>query len=52
MELRFAIMTVIEIMAVVLFICGMWYEDKLIAFEERVEDELARRIAAAIIKKR
>lgn len=52
MELRFAIMTVIEIMAVALLVCGMWHEDKLIAFEERVEDKLTRLIATVIIKKR
>ena len=52
MELRFAIMTVVEIMAVVLLICGIWHEGKFIALEERIEDELARLIAATIIKKR
>lgn len=52
MELRFAITTVIEIAFVVAFLYALWHEGKIIAFEERMEDAIARRIARVIIARR
>lgn len=52
MELRFAITTVIEIAFVVAFLYALWHEGKFIAFEERMENAIARRIARVIIARR
>lgn len=52
MELRFAIATVVEIIASVLLVLGVAYEDKLIDFEDAIETKIARWIAMKIIKKR
>lgn len=52
MELRFAITTVIEIAFVVAFLYALWHEGKIIAFEERMEDAVARWLATKIIKRR
>lgn len=52
MELKFAITTVIEIAFVVAFLCALWHEGKIIAFEERIEDAVARWLAKKIISKR
>lgn len=52
MELRFAITTVIEIAFVVAFLYALWYEGKIIAFEERMEDAVARWLAKKIINRR
>lgn len=52
MELRFAITTVIEIAFVVAFLYALWHEGKIIAFEERMEDAIARWLATKIIKRR
>lgn len=52
MELRFAITTVIEITFVVAFLYALWHEGKIIAFEERMEDAVARWLATKIIKRR
>lgn len=52
MELRFAITTVIEIAFVVAFLYALWHEGKIIAFEERMENAIARRIARVIIARR
>ena len=49
MELRFAITTVIEIAFVVAFLYALWHEGKIIAFEERMEDAVARWLAKKII---
>ena len=51
MELRFAITTVIEI-AFVAFLYALWHEGKIIAFEERMEDAVARWLAKKIINRR
>lgn len=52
MELRFAITTVIEIAFVVAFLYALWHEGKIIAFEERMEDAVARWFAKKIINRR
>lgn len=52
MELRFAITTVIEIAFVVAFLYALWHEGKIIAFEERMEDAVARWLAKEIINRR
>lgn len=52
MELRFAITTVIEIAFVVAFLYALWHEGKFIAFEERMEDAVARWLAKKIINRR
>lgn len=52
MELRFAITTVIEIAFVVAFLYALWHEGKTIAFEERMEDAVARWLAKKIINRR
>lgn len=52
MELRFAITTVIEIAFVVAFLYVLWHEGKTIAFEERMEDAVARWLAKKIINRR
>ena len=52
MELRFAITTVIEIVFVVAFLYALWHEGKIIAFEERMEDAVARWLAKQIINSR
>ena len=52
MELRFAITTVIEIAFVVAFLYALWHEGKIIAFEERIEDAVARWLAKKIISRR
>lgn len=52
MELRFAITTVIEIAFVVAFLYALWREGKIIAFEERIEDAVARWLAKKIISRR
>lgn len=52
MELRFAITTVIEIAFVVAFLYALWHEGKIIAFEERMEDAVARKLAKKIINRR
>lgn len=52
MELRFAITTVIEIAFVTAFLYALWHEGKIIAFEERIEDAVARWLAKKIISRR
>lgn len=52
MDLKFAVLSVIEITAVVLLLLGLWYEGKLITVEERIEDAIAQRIAKAIMRRR
>lgn len=52
MDLKFAVLSVIEITAVVLLVLGLWYEGKLITVEERIEDAIAQRIAKAIMRRR
>jgi hypothetical protein len=52
MELKFAITTVIEIAFVVAFLYALWHEGKIIAFEERIEDAVARWFAKKIISRR
>ena len=52
MELRFAITTVIEIAFVVAFLYALWHEGKIITFEERMEDAVARWLAKKIINRR
>lgn len=52
MEIRFAITTVIEIAFVVAFLYALWHEGKIIAFEERMEDAVARWLAKKIINRR
>ena len=52
MELRFATTTVIEIAFVVAFLYALWHEGKIIAFEERMEDAVARWLAKKIINRR
>ena len=52
MELRFAITTVIEVAFVVAFLYALWHEGKIIAFEERMEDAVARWLAKKIINRR
>lgn len=52
MELRFAITTVIEIAFVVAFLYALWHEGKIIAFEERIEDAVARWLAKKIMSRR
>lgn len=52
MELRFAITTVIEIAFVVAFLYALWHEGKIIAFEERMGDAVARWLAKKIINRR
>lgn len=48
MELRFAIATVVEIIASVLLVLGVAYEDKLIDFEDAIETKIARWIVKRI----
>lgn len=50
--MKFAITTVIETVAVVALLCGLWHESELIAFEERIEDAVARWLANKIINRR
>ncbi len=52
MELKFAITTVIEIAFVVAFLYALWHEGKIMAFEEQIEDAVARWLAKKIINKR
>lgn len=52
MTLKFAIMTVMEITLVIILLYGLWNENRLIAFEERMEDAVARWLATKIIKRR
>lgn len=52
MELKFAITTVIEIAFVTAFLYALWHEGKIIAFEERIEDAVARWLAKKIISRR
>ncbi len=52
MTLKFAIMTVMEITFVIILLYGLWNENRLIAFEERMEDAVARWFATKIIKRR
>ncbi len=52
MELKFAITTVIEIAFVVAFLYALWHEGEIIAFEERIEDAVARWLAKKIINRR
>lgn len=52
MELKFAITTVIEIAFVVAFLYALWHDGKIIAFEERIEDAVARWLAKKIINRR
>lgn len=52
MTLKFAIMTVMEITFVIILLYGLWNENRLIAFEERMEDAVARWLATKIIKRR
>lgn len=52
MELRFAITTVIEIAVVDAFLYALWHEGKIIVFEERIEDAVARWLAKKIINRR
>lgn len=52
MTLKFAIMTVMEITFVIILLYGLWNENRLIAFEERMEDAIARWLATKIIKRR
>lgn len=52
MTLKFAIMTVMEITFVTILLYGLWNENRLIAFEERIEDAVARWLATKIIKRR
>ena len=52
MELRFAITAVIQIAFVVAFLYALWHEGKIIAFEERMEDAVARWLAKKIINRR
>ena len=40
MALKFAILSAIEIVAVVLLLLGLWHERKLIAFEERPNGDI------------
>lgn len=52
MTLKFAIMTVMEITFVIILLYGLWNENRLITFEERMEDAIARWLATKIIKRR
>lgn len=52
MTLKFAIMTVMEITFVIILLYGLWNENRLITFEERMEDAVARWLATKIIKRR
>lgn len=52
MTLKFAIMTVMEITFVIILLYGLWNENRLIAFEKRMEDAIARWLATKIIKRR
>ena len=52
MTLKFAIMTVMEIIFVIILLYGLWNENRLITFEERMEDTIARWLATKIIKRR
>lgn len=52
MTLKFVIMTVMEITFVIILLYGLWNENRLIAFEERMEDAVARWLATKIIKRR
>ena len=52
MELKFAIASAIEMLIVVLVIYGFCHEDSFVAFEERVEDTMARWLAKKIVTKR
>ncbi len=52
MTLKFAIMTVMEITFAIILLYGLWNENRLIAFEERMEDAIARWLATKIIKRR
>lgn len=52
MEIRFAITIVIEIAFVVAFLYALWHEGRIIAFEERMEDAVARWLAKKIINRR
>ena len=52
MELKFAIASAIEMLIVVLVIYGFCHEDSFVAFEERIEDMIARWLAKKIVTKR
>lgn len=52
MKLKFAIMTVMEITFAIILLYGLWNENRLIAFEERMEDAVARWLAKKIINRR
>lgn len=52
MTLKFAIMTVMEITFVIILLYGLWNENRLITFEERMEDAIARWLATKIMKRR
>lgn len=52
MTLKFAIMTVMEITFAIILLYGLWNENRLIAFEERIETAVARWLATKIIKRR
>lgn len=52
MTLKFAIMTVMEITFVIILLYGLWNENRLITFEERMEDAVARWLAKKIINRR
>ena len=52
MELKFAIASAVEMLIVVLVIYGFCHEDSFVAFEERVEDTMARWLAKKIVMKR
>ena len=46
----FVIVTILEITAVALVICGFIFEKRVIAFEERIENRIAFEIAKVIKK--
>ena len=52
MELKFAIASAVEMLIVVFVIYGFCHEDSFVAFEERVEDTMARWLAKKIVTKR
>ena len=52
MELKFAIASAVEMLIVVLVIYGFCHEDSFVAFEERIEDMIARWLAKKIVTRR
>lgn len=52
MLLKFVLATGLEVALVVTIIFGFVHEDKLVAFEEKVEDNAARWVAKKIKEKR